>query len=85
MRKLKAIRYFEFHVFKGVPEKPESSFETDIFSSHEERYSGRSLKKSLPCASSIDENDILGYYVYDFENDVEKYVYANGREESGKL
>ena len=83
MKKLKAIRYFEFHIFKGVPEKPESSFETDIFSSHEERYSFRSLRKNL--SSENRDEDILGYYIYDFENDIEKYVYADGSEESGKL
>ncbi|ERJ87065.1 hypothetical protein HMPREF1990_01882 [Porphyromonas gingivalis W4087] len=79
MKKLSAIRYFEFHVFKGVPEKPESSFETDVFSSHEERYSFRSLRQTQPVDKH--DEDILGYYVYDFENDIEKYVYADGHED----
>lgn len=71
MEILRAIRYFEFHVFQGVPEKPEDSFERDNYSSHNERYTGRSLKSST--SIDIDKNDILGYFVDDFENKMQSY------------
>lgn len=86
MNKLNAIRYFEFHVFKGVTEDAETTFERDNFSSYNKRLSGRDLKvPSLNNDEALEKRDVLGYYMDDFQNNTQKYVYADGHEDTAKL
>ena len=72
MEILKAIRYYEFHVFQGVPEKPESSFGRDNFSSHTARSTGKAINHAK---LNRDNNaEIIGYFVDDFDNKKEGFI-----------
>ena len=71
----KAIKYFEFHVFQAVPEKPQPSFGINGFGSNEDRLTGLPLKKES--SVKIDKNNISGYFVDDFENKTQSYQNAD--------